>query len=477
MPLTLAEVKNHNSKKFCWVIIKNNVYDVTEFLDEHPGGAAAILKYAGRDATAAYEPIHPPGALKHLPPSKHLGPLDETSAKTVSDAQANRVKTKDDIRSEIAHKYKPPLYRILSLPEMEVVARRVMTHKALAYYSSSADDQTAYFENARAFSRFFFRARVLRPVSRCDPSTHILGFPSSIPVLACGTGLARLGHPDGEANITRGCHARGAIQMVSSNASLSYEQIMAAAAPGQTIFFQLYKDARDEVAERRVHDVEALGYKAIFLTVDAIVPGKREFDIRSPWYLEEQERGGPLEYVEEQTGTPDGNLLGTAGALISGTDQDMTWEKTIPWLRRVTKLPIVVKGIECDALLAKEAGVDGILISNHGGTAFPPMEILYRLRMQHPECFNGMEVYIDGGITRGSDVVKALCLGATAVGLGRPFLYAQAAYGAKGVEKILEILDNEILSCMRHIGVTSVAELNPSLVERVDWEPYYRARL
>ncbi|PBL01001.1 hypothetical protein ARMGADRAFT_1160260 [Armillaria gallica] len=483
MGFTLQQVAEHSTASSCWVIIKDSVYDVTDFLSEHPGGAQIILKYAGKDATLAYEPIHPPDALeKNLPSSKHLGALNTDVALHMEELRANRKKTKDELRVEQALRERPPLNRILSLSDMEDVARHILSFKAVSYYSSASDDNISYEENAIAFRRFFFNARVMRPVLHCDPSTTILGYKSSIPVFVSGAALAKLGHPLGEVNITRAAHKASIIQMVSSNASLSYAEIAAAASPSQPLFFQLYKSNDDTTAEKRVREVEKLGYKAIWLTVDAIVAGKREIDIKSPWELETAENGKPtyhsdldsLELVDES---------GTAGALVSKDDQNMTWEKTIPWLRSLTNLPIVIKGIQCveDAVLAADAGVDGILLSNHGGRqldySMPPLEILYRLRQRRPDVFDKLEVYIDGGIRRGTDVVKALCLGAKAVGLGRPFLYAQSAYGEIGVLKILKILEKEIVTAMKLVGAASVKDLTPDLVERVDWQPLVRSRL
>ncbi|KAJ7110075.1 FMN-dependent dehydrogenase-domain-containing protein [Mycena epipterygia] len=480
---SLEQVAEHNSPASCWVIIQNSVYDVTDFLQEHPGGAKIILKYAGRDATSAYEPIHPPDALeKNLPSSKHLGPLSASAAQSVANDQQTRKKTKDELRVEEAHLQRPPLGRIMSLIDMEEVARKVLSHKAEAYYSSAADDHITVTENARAFSRFFFHARVMRPVGKCDPSTTILGFKSSIPVFVSGAALAKLGHPLGEVNIARGSKTTSIIQMVSSNASMSPAEIIGASA-SHPMFFQLYKNADDAVAEKRVRNVERLGYKAIFLTVDAVIPGNREKDIKSPWLMEDLERGSPAVHVEGEGEAGGDTVFGTAGALIVNDDRDMTWEKTIPWLRSVTKLPIAIKGIQCveDAVLAAEAGVDGILLSNHGGRqleySLPPLEVLYRLRKQRPDVFDKVEVYIDGGIQRGTDVVKALCLGATAVGLGRPFLYAQSAYGEAGVVKIVRILEREIVTAMRSLGVACVKDLKPEMIERVDWQPLPRAKL
>lgn len=493
MPYSLSQVAQHNTKQSCWVIIKNKVYDVTDFLPEHPGGSAIILKYGGRDATAAYEPIHPPDALeKNLPPEKHLGDIDNAAQSQLESASKNRKKTEDEFRMDREQAAKPSINRILNLQEMEDVARKVLSHKAWAYYSSASDEEITNVENARAFTRFFFNARVMKPIGKCETATTILGIKSTLPIFASGAALAKLGHPRGEANITEGAGRTGIIQMVSSNASLSPEQIASSRlSPSQPLFFQLYKHKNDTIAEERVRKIEALGYNAIFLTVDAPVPGNRERDVRAGWMQEDLEKmtvqgekgssgsagdmpkkKTDMEELEEQI-----DVTGTAGALIANDDRDMSWERTIPWLRKVTKLPIVLKGVQCveDAILAVEHGVDGILLSNHGGRqleySLPPIEVLYRIRRQRPDVFDKIEVYIDGGVKRGTDVVKALCLGARAVGLGRPFLYAQSAYGAAGVVKIVRILEREIVSAMQLVGARTIKDLVPEMVERVDWQP------
>ncbi|KAE9410961.1 hypothetical protein BT96DRAFT_952800 [Gymnopus androsaceus JB14] len=469
MAWSLEEVAKHKDASSCWVIIHRCVYDVTEFLSEHPGGSSIILKYAGRDATSAYTPIHPSDALeKNLSPSQHLGPVSDEAANILAKKEASKKKTKDELRVEQALKQRPPLNHILNLSDME--ASVTMTHDIrprLMHITASCQAK-----NAQAFNRFFFNARVMRPVATCDPSTQILGFKTNLPIFVSGAALAKLGHPLGEANITRGCAPSKIIQMVSSNASLSYAEIAAASSPSQTLFFQFYKHKDDAVALKRIREVERLGYRAIFLTVDAVVPSNRERDVRSPWVLDMQENGIKV-YTEGEGAADMDPGLGSAGALIINDDRDMTWEKTIPWLRSVTKLPIVIKGIQSveDAILAAEAGVDGILLSNHGGASLPPLEILYRLRKQRPEISQKLE----GGVRRGTDVVKAVCLGAKAAGLGRPFLYAQSAYGEVGVRKIIDILEREIVTTMRLMGVQKIADLTPDLVERVDWQPPARS--
>ncbi|KAI0051750.1 hypothetical protein FA95DRAFT_1554282, partial [Auriscalpium vulgare] len=496
MAWSLAQVAQHNSATSCWVIIDNNVYDVTAFLPDHPGGSKVILQYAGRDATAAFEPIHPSDALqKSLPTDKHLGPLTTGAIESLSLRSAQRRKSHDEERVERAQSSKPPIDRMLSLRDLEQVARNVLSHKALSYYSSAADDEITYAENERAFGRFFFWPRILRPVAQCDPSATILGHRSSIPVFVCGAALAKLGHPLGEANITRGAYSTGIIQMVSTNASLSFAEIaQARGSPEQVLFSQLYKPKDMALAEARVREIENLGYKAIFLTVDAVVAGNRERDIRAPFELEDMETASANGQIAEKPRTledaQNGEGLvtsveggGTAGALLQNDELNMSWEETIPWLRSITKLPLVLKGIQsvADAVLAADTGLNGIMLSNHGGRqlefAMPPLEILHRLRKERPDIFDKLEVYIDGGLRRGTDILKALCLGAKAVGIGRPFLYAQSAYGEAGVVKTVRILERELVIGMRLLGARSVRELIPEMVERVDWQARGLAKL
>ncbi|KAG6381266.1 hypothetical protein JVT61DRAFT_5671 [Boletus reticuloceps] len=514
----LTQIAQHNTVTSCWVIIRNKVYDVTDFLFDHPGGPQVIMGLAGQDATAAYVPIHPFDALdKHIAPEKHLGDLDQASILELRQAKKTQTKTRDELRVEEALKNRPPLSRIINVQDMEETAKKLLPYKALAYYASAADDSITHIENARAFSRFFFHPRVMRSVSGCDTSSTILGYKTSIPVYISGSALARLGHPLGEVNLTRGAYKAGIIQMVSTNASLSYGQIAAArCSSDQPLFFQLYKHKNDTTAAKRIQEVEALGYNAIFLTVDTLVPSNREMDTRAPHYLEDFENQGTTRKSDSKDDQEEVDILGTAGGLIINNDNDMTWERTIPWMRSVTRLPIIIKGTafcvfsaradrqcrgsmcrceivsvssslrsDCrkDAVLAAEAGCDGIVLSNHGGelqpcrlrTSLPPMEVLYKLHKEHPESIlmaASVAVLVGeqiiGFITLHSwfflDVLKALCLGAKAVGLGRAFLYAQSAYGETGVVHLVRILQREIRFGMHSLGVRSIDQLSPEMV-------------
>lgn len=206
-------------------------------------------------------------------------------------------------------------------------------------------------------------------------STTLLGMPSKLPIMISPAALARLGHPLGEANLVRGAHRTGIIQIVSSNASLSYEEIMNARPdPNQALWFQLYKSHDMAKAEERVKEVVRLGYNVICLTVDALVPGNRERDVRAPWDLEAMEKvdveGGDevKQPVDDEGEEETIDMGGTAGALIGDVDRNMSWaevctrlflghsgmltnlSKTIPWLRSKTTLPIVIKGIQSVAV-------------------------------------------------------------------------------------------------------------------------------
>lgn len=194
-------------------------------------------------------------------------------------------------------------------------------------------------ENRRAFSRIFFWTRVMRPMSKIDISTNILGYYSNLPVFVSGAALAKLGHPLGEVNITRACGRAKIIQMVSSNSSCSFAELAAARVSSeQPLFFQLYKHKDDAIAQARVEHVEQLGYKAIFLTVDAVVMSNRERDIKAKAADEDVEsvqkeadkaspQDQPLNTKEEEDEDEEYDADGTAGAMIANDDRDMTWEK------------------------------------------------------------------------------------------------------------------------------------------------------
>ncbi|KAH7345088.1 FMN-dependent dehydrogenase-domain-containing protein [Rhizoctonia solani] len=497
------EVQKHNTRDSCWVIINGEIYDVTGFLNDHPGGIGPILKVAGSDATRVFVPIHPPDTLSALPPTSHVGTVDPTTLP----AQLTQL-TAEELRIQGARAALPPPEAAINIADIEKLAKTVLTQTAWAYYRSAGDDEFSYRENNYAFRRYWFRPRVMNKVSQIQTSTTILGIPTSIPIFVSPAALARLGHPDGEVGITRGVASEGVIQGVSINASCSLGEITDArsndfspssltsssstsaqthsstapvtatqnpdSSSQQPLIFQIYLNKQRDLSESLLKKVETMGFRALMVTVDAAVSGNRELDRRAK---DEGKFTGPAQYGTG-TGEAGKKTQGVAQAISGYQDPDVCWAD-IEWIRGITKLPLVVKGIQCveDAEKAYEHGVEGIVLSNHGGRELDfspaPIDILYELRQKRPDIFKDgrMEVFIDGGVRRGTDVLKALCLGAKAVGLGRPFLYANAAWGEEGVRRCVQIMREEIETGMRLLGVTRVEDLGPQHIKYMDREP------
>ncbi|KAG6883348.1 hypothetical protein C0993_006663, partial [Termitomyces sp. T159_Od127] len=293
--ISTSAVAQHASRDSCWIIVHNKVYDVTEFLagqsflqcflhcllltlkfQEHPGGSKIILKYAGKDATEAYEPIHPPDAITtNLPVEKHVGAIDPATVVNVV-----KIVTEDDKRRQALLDTRPPLEEILNLHDFEAVAKKVLSEKAWAYYSSAADDEITIRENRAAYQRIWFRPRVLRDVSSVDWSTTILGQKSSLPVYISATALGKLGHAEGELNLTRAAGKYGVIQMIPTLASCSFDEIVDTALPNQPLFLQLYVNRDRQITKKYVQHAEKRGIKGLFITVDAPQLGRREKDMR-----------------------------------------------------------------------------------------------------------------------------------------------------------------------------------------------------
>ncbi|EKM59804.1 uncharacterized protein PHACADRAFT_138050 [Phanerochaete carnosa HHB-10118-sp] len=458
--ISYAEVQQHNTRESCWVVIDGQVYDATSVLAWHPAGAEVILRLAGQDATKAFVPIHPPNVLAHLPPEAHLGPVDpETLPAEAFEA------TEEELRIAHARAELPEPSAALNLHDIEEYAQKVLTQTAWGYYRSTGDDEYSYWENFAAFKRFWFRPRVLNKISKVSTETTMWGMKSSLPIFVAPAALARLGHPDGEMNLVRAAGSEGILQGISNNASCSVEEIMSVKRPEQDLIFQLYMNRDRKAAEQLIRGLEKDGYKAIILTVDAPVPGNREIDRRA--------KGFTVGPAHGKTGVEG---KGVALAIGGYQDPDVCWED-IPWIQSLTQLPLIIKGIQCieDAEKAFQSGVQSIILSNHGGRELDfspsPMMLLYEIHQKRPDLLRKHEVYIDGGVRRGTDVLKALCLGARGVGLGRPFLWGNGVWGEEGCRRVIEIMREEIATGMRLLGVTSIDQLTPELVQYVDRDP------
>ena len=428
----------HNKPDDCWVILYGNVYDVSDFIPSHPGGEKIILSLAGKDATEEYDPVHPPGTLEeNLKPEAKLGSVDpESLAKAkVPAATAQKNVSHDDVR--------PPLESLLNLDEIEAEATKRISKKAWAYYYSAGDDKISKYFNNTVYRDILLRPRVFVDCTACDLTTTLLGHKVGMPIYVSPAAMARLAHPDGEHGIAKAAARFGAAQIVSNNASMTPEQIAANAAPGQIFGWQIYVQNHRDKSVGMLKRINAMRdrFKFICLTLDAPVAGKREDDEKANF-----DRGLTVapegkNAVEQRPGGG-----GVGQQLFFGTAADLTWQTTLPWLAEHTDLPIVLKGLQTheDAYLAAHYApqVKAIILSNHGGraldTAPPAVHTLLEIRKYCPEVFSKIEVWVDGGIRRGTDVIKALCLGAKAVGIGRAALFGLGAGGQAGVERTLE---------------------------------------
>ncbi|KAJ9665372.1 hypothetical protein H2201_004449 [Coniosporium apollinis] len=463
------EVAKHNTAESCWVILYGSVWDVTSFLPSHPGGSKIILQLAGTDATEEYDPIHPPGTLEEsLPPSAKLGTINPSTLPKTETAPAD-----DDLTDTGP----PPLEDLLNLDDIEEAATKQISRKAWAYYFSASDDLATKSHNNTAYRQILLRPRIFRDCTHCSTATTLLGHNVNVPIYVAPAAMARLAHPDGEAGIAAACARFGAVQVVSNNASQTPEQIVAAAEPGQVFGWQLYVQTERSKSEAMLARIAKLpAYKFLVLTLDAPVPGKREHDERSKNIGANLPIRSSVQEGSASTTSPDPEAAsakeipaptgGVGKALFAGTAPDLTWATTLPWLEKHTTLPIVLKGVQTheDAYIAsRHPQIKAIVLSNHGGramdTAPPAVHTLLEIRKYCPDVFDRVEVWVDGGIKRGTDVVKALCLGAKAVGVGRAALYGLGAGGKEGVERVLEILKAETETAMRLLGVERIEEL------------------
>ncbi|HZI88864.1 MAG TPA: alpha-hydroxy acid oxidase, partial [Candidatus Polarisedimenticolia bacterium] len=343
----------------------------------------------------------------------------------------------------------PDLDRCVNVLDFEPLARERMGSSHYDYYAGGAEDERTLAANRDAFSQVFLRPRVLVDVSRIETSTRVLGTEVSMPILVAPTAFHRLAHPDGELATARGTGASRTLMVVSTIATYPLEEI-ASAATGP-LWFQLYVYKDRGLARNLIQRAEKAGYRALCLTVDTPHLGCRERDRRNKFTLPE----GVLLRNFENAGI-DASELGDSfhSYVHRQLDCSLTWD-AVEWLKGETKLPLILKGIirPEDARLAVERGVEGILVSNHGGRQLDGTEATLRALPRVAEAVAGRaEVFMDGGVRRGTDVVKALALGARAVLVGRPSLWGLAAAGEEGVTRVLEMLRQELALSMALCG-------------------------
>lgn len=358
----------------------------------------------------------------------------------------------------------PPPHELADLSDYIRVAPNHLSAVAWNYIAGGAADEHTLRWNSEAYTRLRLRPRALVDVSRLDLSVKLFGREHPFPILLAPCGYHKMADPEGEVATARGAAAAGATLVVSTSATATLEDV-AAATPKHPLWFQLYVQPNRDFTRELIRRAEAARYEALVVTVDSPVLGPRYRETRTPFALPPGAERANLRGLKTATGShrPAENTI--YSALL---DPSLTW-KEIAWLRTLTKLPLLLKGILTadDAARAIDHGADGVIVSNHGGRNLDTLpatidalpEIAARLGTRVP-------VLVDGGIRRGTDVLKALALGASAALIGRPYLYGLAVGGADGVTRVVGILRREFEMAMALTGRRTLAEIDSSVIWR-----------
>ena len=351
----------------------------------------------------------------------------------------------------------------LSLFDYERLAAERLPPTTYDYFAGGANDELTLRENRAAFERIQLRPRVLVDVGERDSSTEVLGRRRPLPLLVAPMAFAKLAHPEGELAIARAAGAAGITMTLSTLATATLEDVAgAAAAP---LWFQLYVFRDRGVTRSLVERAEASGYEALVLTVDAPLAGRREQDVRNRFALPEGLFAENL-VSDELRSLPAGADSGLALYIASLLDQSLTWAD-VEWLRSITRLPLLVKGIlrGDDAALAVEHGAAGVIVSNHGGRQLDTAVAAIDALPEVAATVDGRaELLMDGGVRRGTDILKAIALGARAVLLGRPLLWGLAVDGEAGATRVLKILREEFELAMALCGCPTVEAIDTDLL-------------
>ncbi|KAG2728591.1 hypothetical protein I3760_01G212600 [Carya illinoinensis] len=348
----------------------------------------------------------------------------------------------------------------VNVNEFQELAREALPKMYYDFYAGGAEDQYTLKDNVEAFKRITIRPRILVDVSRIGMSTTVLGYNISAPIMIAPTGLHKLAHPEGEAATARAAAASKTIMILSTGSSCTMEEV--ASSCNAVRFFQLYVYKRRDIAAALVHRAEKNGYKALVLTVDAPRLGRREADIKNKMMVPGLKNLEGLLSIEVDSNSGS-NLEAFSKATM---DASLCW-KDVEWLRSLTNMPILIKGILTreDAIKAAEIGVAGIVVSNHGARQldYSPATITVLEEVVHA-VGGKIPVLFDGGVRRGTDVFKALALGAQAVLIGRPVVFGLAAKGEHGVKRVIQMLKDELELAMALSGCPSVKDITRSHV-------------
>src|SRR5271155_301363 len=376
--------------------------------------------------------------------------------------------------------------RVVSIADFRPIARRRLPKAVFDYLDGGAEGEVTLRENCRAFEDVTFRPRHAVDLANCEQSTRVLGLDLALPFLLAPVGYSRLMHPGGEVAAARAAGAAGTAYILSTISGHKLEDVKAGSSG--PVFYQLYLMGGRGAAEAVIDRARVAGFSALVVTIDTPVSGIRERDYRNG--MKELISGSPLEkipFLPQILSRPgwlisyllDGGLPGLPNVVVPGKGQmplvdinaalaesTPTWAD-LRWIREIWKGPIVIKGVLTaeDARRAVDEGVAAISVSNHGGRQLDGVPASLRALPEVVEAVKGrIEVLMDGGIRRGTDIAKAISMGARAVLCGRAYAYGLAAAGEAGVDRAIEILRTDLERTLRLLGCPSVAELDRSYV-------------
>jgi isopentenyl diphosphate isomerase/L-lactate dehydrogenase-like FMN-dependent dehydrogenase len=351
----------------------------------------------------------------------------------------------------------------LNVFDFEAAARKAVPPAHFGYIATGVEDDRTLRENHEAYSRIHLRPRRLIDVSRIDPGVDLFGTKWPSPIFICPCGSQKAFHPEGELATARAGATRKTLQLLSTVSTVSVEEVIRAA--GRPVWQQLYPTSRWAVTEMIVRRAEAAGCPVLVITVDLPAGRKTETEARA---RASDSRQCAACHPARSFGARKPMFDGIDTAGLSLANPSFTWE-SLGRVRALSRMKLVLKGIETaeDAKIAVDQGIDGLIVSNHGGRAEESGRATIDIL---PEVVNAVRgavpVLIDGGIRRGTDVFKALALGASAAGIGRPYLWGLGAFGQPGVERVLDILRTEFELVMAQCGARSVSEIKPAHVAR-----------
>lgn len=377
--------------------------------------------------------------------------------------------------------------RVVNIDDLRSLARRRLPKVVFDYLDGGADGEVTLQENCRAFGAVTFRPRQGIPVSKCDLGTRVLGWDISFPALLAPIGYSRLMHPGGEVAAARAAGAAGIAYILSTISGHRLEDVKAGSSG--PVCYQLYLIGGRGAAEPAIERARAAGFSALVITVDTAVSGMRERDFHNG--MKELLTGGPFDqipFLPQLLARPgwlasffrDGGIPKLPNIVIPGqgpmplidvnaalSQSAFTWQD-LKWIRKVWPGPIVIKGVLTgdDARRSIDEGATAIVVSNHGGRQLDSVSPALQALPEVVAAVNGrIEVLVDGGVRRGSDIVKAICLGARAVLIGRAYAYGLGAAGGPGVTRALEILRADVERTLKLLGCSSIATLDRSYVD------------